>query len=167
MKHYFGLAALRSLTVLVVLAGSAGGALAHAEPSAQQYRNGTFGFSLRLAGGLSDYQAVTSPEGITLTSPDGGAVVNIFGSWNESGKSLAAVVDTYKRDLPDAEFTYEWHGRNAAVLSGYQAGDIFYVRIEMSPDHRRVAVLNMIYAPELKRKLDPVVTRLSTSLTIR
>ena len=28
------------------------------------------------------------PEGITLTSPDGKAVVNIFGSWNETGKSL-------------------------------------------------------------------------------
>lgn len=80
MKHYFGFAALRSLTVVVVLACSAGGALAHADPAARQYHNGTFGFSLSLAGGLSDYQSVTSPQGVTLTSPDGRAVVNVFGS---------------------------------------------------------------------------------------
>ena len=167
MKRHSSLAALRSLSVVVLLTSAAGAALAHSDPAAQQYRNGTFGFSLSLAAGLSGYQSVTSPEGITLTSPDGSAVVNVFGSWNETGKSLAAVVDQYKRDVPDAEFTYEWHGRNAAVLSGYQSGDIFYVRIEMSPDRSRVAVLNMIYAPELKRQLDSVVTRLSTSLTIR
>ena len=167
MKRYLSRAALRSLSIVVLLGGSAGLALSHADPEARHYENGTFGFSLNLAGGLADYRAVNSPEGITLTSPDGRAVVNIFGSWNETGKSLAAVVDQYKRDVPDAEFTYEWHGRNAAVLSGYQSGDIFYVRIEMSPDQRKVAVLNMIYAPELKRELDPVVTRLSTSLRIR
>ena len=45
--------------------------------------------------------------------------------------------------------------------------DIFYVRIAMSPDRSRVAALSMIYDPELKRELDPVVTRLSTSLSIR
>ena len=167
MKHHFGLAALRSLSMLVLLSGSAVGASAHADPAAQQYRNETFGFSLSLAGGLSDYQSDASPEGVTLTSPDGRAVVNVFGSWNETGKSLAAVVDQYKSELPDARFTYEWHGRNAAVLSGYQSGDIFYVRIEMAADRSKVAVLNMIYAPELKRQLDPVVTRLSTSLSIR
>jgi hypothetical protein len=41
------------------------------------------------------------------------------------------------------------------------------VRIAMSPDRDRAAVLSMIYAPELKQQLDPVVTRLSTSLSIR
>jgi hypothetical protein len=92
---------------------------------------------------------------LTLTSPDGLAVVNIFGSWNESGRSLDAIVEAYKHDVPDAEFTYEWRGRDAAVLSGYQAGDIFYVRIAMSPDRSRAAILSMIYAPELKRSSTP------------
>lgn len=156
----------RALLVLSLLAGPAVGAIVPAA-AAQQYHNGTFGFTLSLASGLEDYQSVTSPDGITLTSPDGLAVVNIFGSRNEAEKPLHAIVDQYKRDLPNAEITYEWHGRNAAVLSGYQDSDIFYVRIAMSPDRSRVAALSMIYDPELKRELDPVVTRLSTSLSIR
>jgi hypothetical protein len=161
MNRCFSLDGLRALLVLVLLAVSAGGALA------QQYHNGNLGFTIDVPAGLADYQSVTSPEGITFTSPDGLAVVNIFGSRNEAERSLGAIVDQYKSDVPDAEFTYEWRGRDAAVLSGYQAGDIFYVRIAMSPDRRRAAILSMIYAPELKRQLDPVVTRLSTSLSIR
>ena len=103
----------------------------------------------------------------TAARSDGLAVATIFGSWNESGRSLGAIVDAYKHDVPDAEFTYEWRGRGAAVLSGYQAGDIFYVRIALSPDGSRAAILSMIYAPELKVQLDPAVSRLSTSLSIR
>ena len=152
---------LRALLVLVLLAASVGGSLA------REYHNGNLGFTVNVPPGLADYQSVTSPEGITLTSPDGLAVVTIFGSWNEAGRSLDAIVEAYRHDLPDAEFTYEWRGRDAAVLSGYQAGDIFYVRIAMSPDRSRAASLSMIFAPELKRQLDPVVSRLSTSLSIR
>ena len=161
MSRFFRLDGLRALFVLVLLAASAGGAFA------QQYHNANLGFTVNVPAGLAEYQSVTSPEGITFTSPDGLAVVSIFGSWNEAGRSLSAIVDAYKHDLTDAEFTYEWRGRNAAVLSGYQAGDIFYVRIAMSPDRSRAAILSMIYAPELKRQLDPVVSRLSTSLSIR
>lgn len=152
---------LRALLVLVLLAAFAGGGMA------REYHNGNLGFTVDVPPGLADYQSVISPEGITLTSPDGLAVVNIFGSRNEAGRSLGAIVEAYRRDVPDAEFTYEWRGRDAAVLSGYQAGDIFYVRIAMSRDRSRAAILSMIYAPELKDQLDPVVSRLSTSLTIR
>ena len=161
MRRHFRIEAFCALLVFVLVAGSAGGALA------QQYHNANLGFTVNLPPGLSDYQSVTSPEGIMLTSPDGLAVLNIFGSRNEAGRSLSDIVDQYKQDVPDADFTYEWRGRDAAVLSGYQAGDIFYVRIAMSPDRSRAAILSMIYAPELKRQLDPVVSRLSTSLSIR
>lgn len=164
MERFFSLKALRALLVLVLLIGPAGGSLAQMD---RHYQNGTFGFTLSLSRGLADYQSVTSPEGITFTSPDGMAVVNVFGEWNEAGQPLHAIVARYKSELPGADFTYEWHGRDAVVLSGYQGGDIFYTRIAMSPDHGRVAVLNMIYAPEVKDQLDPVVERLSTSLTIR
>ena len=41
-------------------------------------------FTVDVPPGLAEYQSVTSPEGLTLTSPDGLAVVNIFGSWNEA-----------------------------------------------------------------------------------
>lgn len=161
MNRCFRLDGFRALLVLALLAVSAGGALA------QQYHNGSLGFTVNVPPGLAEYQSVTSPEGLTLTSPDGLAVVNIFGSWNDAGRSLGAIVEAYKHDVPDAEFTYEWRGRDAAVLSGYQAGDIFYVRIAMSPDGSRAAILSMIYAPELKVQFDPVVSRLSTSLSIR
>jgi hypothetical protein len=163
MKRFYSLA----LVFAIWSAGSPNPALARSDVM-DQYHNGTFDFTLRVPEShLDDYLSVTTPEGITFTSPDGLAVVNIFGSWNEGGKSLAAIVDQYRSQVPEAEFTYEWQGKDAAVLSGYEAGDIFYVRIAMSPDRGRVAVLNMIYPPELKRQLDAAVTRLSTSLTIR
>ena len=164
MEKSFSLKAFRALLVLVLLGAAVDGALARMD---RHYQNGTFGFALSLSAGLADYRSVISPDGITLTSPDDMAVVNVFGAWNEAGQPLSAIVAQYKRNLPGADFTYEWHGRDAVVLSGHQAGDIFYVRIALSPDQARVAVLNMIYAPELKRQFDPVVERLSTSLTIR
>lgn len=155
---------LALVLMLVFLSSSPG--VAH-DPAGQTYHSATFGFTIDLAGLGSAFQTVTSPEGITLTSPDRRAVVNVFGSWNDAGRSLSGLVDQFKHSLPDAEFTYEWHGRRSAVLSGYQAGDIFYVRMAMSPDGSRVAVLNMIYDPELKHQLDQAVTQLSNSLTIR
>lgn len=164
MKQLFNLKTCRALLMLVFLAAAVDSAQAQMD---RHYQNGTFGFALDLSGGLADYRSLTSPDGITLTSPDGMAVVNVFGAWNEAGQPLFAIVAQYKRDLPGADFTYEWHGRNAVVLSGFQGGDIFYVRMALSPDHGRVAVLSMIYAPEVKRQLDPVVERLSTSLIIR
>lgn len=164
MEQFFSLKTFRALLVIVFLAAAVDGAQAQTD---RHYRNGTFGFALNLSAGLADYRSLTSPEGITLTSPDGMAVVNVFGAWNEAGQPLSTIVAQYKRDLPGADFIYEWHGRDAVVLSGYQGGDIFYVRIALSPDQGRVAVLTMIYAPEVKRQLDPVVERLSTSLTIR
>jgi hypothetical protein len=160
MTRHSTLKAFRALLAMVLLAVASSSALA--------YQNETFGFRLDLAGGpLAQYQSVITPEGITLASPDGGAVIEVFGSWNEAGQSLAAIAAQARRDLPEARVTYDWIGSDAAVLSGYQAGDIFYMRIAMSPDGRRIAVLNMIYAPELKRQLDPLVTRLSRSLSIR
>ena len=164
MVQFFSLKTFRTLLVLVLMTAAVDGALAQLD---RRYQNGTFGFALNLSADLADYRSVTSPEGITLTSPDGLAVVNVFGEWNEAGEPLPAIVAQYKSELPGADFTYEWHARDAVVLSGYQGGDIFYTRIALSPDHSRVAVLNMIYAPEVKRQLDPVVERLSTSLTIR
>ena len=167
MTFHSRLRLLQPLLAFMLVAASLVG-VAQAEPAGRHYQNATFGFSLDLSPGLiPDYRSVTSPEGITLTSPDGKVVVNIFGAWNEADRPPAALVAEFKRDLPDASFTYEWHRPTAAVLSGYQAGDIFYVRIAMSPDRSRVAVLSMIYAPDLKRQLDPLVTRLSQSLSIR
>lgn len=162
------LGAVRAFLVLVLVALPARGALAQTDPAARDYYNDAFGYTVDLSGGLlAEYRAVTSPEGITLTSPDGGAVVQVFGSWNDAGRSLGEVVARYQREVPDARFTYEWQGANAAVLSGYQGDDIFYVRIAMSRDRSRAAVLSMIYAAELKPRLDPVVSRLSRSLSIR
>jgi hypothetical protein len=160
--------AIRALLVLVLLAWPAGGVLAQGDPAGREYYNDAFGYTVDLSGGLlAQYRAVTSPDGITLTSPDGGVVVEVFGSWNETDRTLGSVVTQYKREVPDARFTYEWQGANAAVLSGYQGDDIFYVRIAMSRDRSRAAVLSMIYAAELKQHLDAVVSRLSRSLSIR
>ena len=164
MAVSFLAALLLAAAMMVALMAST----AHSAPALERYHNETFGFGLELPEALlEEYRAAVSPEGITLTSPDGKAVVDIFGSPNEAGKSLAAVVDQFRSEMPDARITYEWRGRRAAVLSGYQDGDVFYIRIEMSPDRSRVAVLNMVYARDLKRQLDPVVARLSSSLSFR
>jgi hypothetical protein len=134
----------------------------------QRYYNEKFGFGLSVPSGfLARDAAASSPEGATLKSADGKVVVNVFGSDNRSGKSLSALVSAYKRSTPDARVTYQWRGRRAAVLSGFQGGDVFYVRLAMSPRGDRVAVLNMTYARDIKGKLDPIVTRLSRSLFIR
>ena len=133
----------------------------------ERYENDSFDFSLSVPRGLLANRVEGGPEQVTLSSEDGKVVVNIFGAENSDHRPLREVVADYRRHLPDARITYEWFGRNSAVLSGYQNGDILYVRLAMSADRSRVAVLNMLYARDLKRTLDPVVTRLSRSLAFR
>jgi hypothetical protein len=135
--------------------------------ASKSYFNENYGFGVRLPGGyMLEDRAERSDEGTTLRSPDGKAVINVFGSANTARKSIGELVEDYKLNAPNATFTYEWRRGNAAVLSGYEGGDIFYVRIELSDDRRRVALLSMTYARDVKRRLDPIVTQLSRSLYI-
>lgn len=161
------------LVVLLMLGGfsltpgSAGSAHAQQDLGWERYHDEAFEFSLSIPSGLLVKRDGGPEQGLTLTSGDGRVVVNVFGAENPEGKSLAAIVADYRRTLPDTRVTYEWVGRSSAVLSGYQNDDILYIRIAMAPDRSSVAVLNMLYARDLKRQLDPVVTRLSTSLAFR
>ncbi len=155
--------AVSSIAGAVVVLLASGGA--DARPL--DYFNQLYGFGLRLPGAyLIEDEVQRSDTGTTLRSVDGKAVVTIFGVENQARKPIEALVSEYKRKAPNARFTYEWRRGNAAVLSGYEGGDIFYIRIALSEDGERAAILSMTYAREVKRRLDPLVTELSTSLFI-
>lgn len=167
------MASLRRLVLVVLLGGFVLGPVLAQPIFAQQslrwerYHDETFEFGLSIPRELLAKQEDAPGQGLTLSSPDGRVVVNVFGAENPEHRPLADIVAEYRGTLPDARITYEWLGRSSAVLSGFQNGDILYLRIAMSPDRGRVAVLNMLYARDLKRSLDPIVTRLSRSLAFR
>lgn len=138
-----------------------------ADASPVNYFNQIYRFGLRLPMEyLNEDKTERSETGTILRSSDGKAVATIFGVENAAGKSIGSLVAEYKRKTPQAKFTYEWRHRNAAVLSGYEEGDIFYIRIALSDDGERAAILSMTYAREVKRRLDPLVAQLSRSLFI-
>ena|SRR5918995_1103592 len=167
------MASFRRLVLLVLLGGFALGPVLAQPIFAQQslrwerYHDEAFEFGLSLPRELLAKQEEAPGQGLTLSSPDGKVVVNVFGAENAEHRPLADIVAEYRSSLPDTRITYEWFGGSSAVLSGFQNGDILYVRIAMSPDRSRVAVLNMLYARDLKKSLDPIVTRLSRSLAFR
>lgn len=138
-----------------------------AHASSVNYFNQLYRFGLRLPlGYLVEDKNERSEIGTTLRSSDGKVVATIFGVENTVGKSIGTLVAEYKRKAPQAKFTYEWRRGNAAVLSGYEDEDIFYIRIALSDDGERAALLSLTYARDVKRRLDPIVSELSTSLFI-
>lgn len=131
------------------------------------YFNELYRFGIRLPTGyLTEDKAERSETGITLRSLDGKVVATISGIQNGSRKSISKLITEYKLKAPQARFTYEWRRANVVVLSGYEAEDIFYIRIALSDDRERAAILSMTYARDVKRRLDPLVSELSTSLFI-
>jgi hypothetical protein len=144
------------------------------EPSAAQtdwlfYEDKKFRYEVAYPEALfSEPQPMLEQGGIALESSDGSARLFIFGGLNSSGETtrqfatgVAGLSDidrvTYRRVTP------QWF-----VLSGFLVGtgDIFYERVEISPDGRRLAGFRLEYPTNQRDKFDHLIGRIGQSLRI-
>ena len=107
--------------------------------------------------------------GIGLQSSDGSAKLFIFGGANASGETSAQFAAGVAQLSDIYRVTYRRVTRQWVVLSGFLAGtgDIFYERVEISPDGRRLAGFRLEYPPEQRGNFDHLIAHMGQSLRIR
>lgn len=134
------------------------------------YHEPRFHYEIAYPGTLfSDPEPMLDQGGIAMQSEDGSAKLFIFGGRNVSGENMRQFAAGVGK-LPDiARVTYRRVTRQWFVLSGFLAGtgDIFYERVEISPDGRRLAGFRLEYPSSQRAKFDHLIARMGKSLRIR
>jgi hypothetical protein len=138
------------------------------------YVNERFGYSIDIpAGFLRPLPPPENGDGLAFESADGQVSVSVFGSNN----ALAWSFDEYfeaalaREDL--GRVTYQRKDDSWYVLSGYRPAPtskwtgevIFYERVAIDSSGSAISGLLILFPPAMKEFMDPIVTRLSRSLT--
>jgi hypothetical protein len=149
-------------------AGRAEDSFADAGEGWVRYRNSQYGFRFDYADSIfAADPAPQAQDGRSFRSRDGRASMTVFGAQNTEGESLARLAARYLEAAGNPLVTYRRPVRNGLVVSGFQGGNIFYLKIVSSPPRgERVAVIELKYPKEWKRRFDPVVTRSSLSFRL-
>ena len=102
-------------------------------------------------------------DGLTFLSPDGASLA-VFGMNNALEQTPAGLIEeAMARSELGYRLTYSKAGRDWAVLSGFEAGLIFYERFEFGASDVIHAVL-VKYPAALKSKYDPLIGAIAGSL---
>jgi hypothetical protein len=132
----------------------------------QTYRNSEYQYSVRYPEQLFEGSAPDN-GGITLYTSDRRALLFIFGGPNQTRENtrqlasgLAVLPDIYR-------VTYRRVAANWFVLSGYlsPSGDIFYERVEVSPNGQFLSGFRLEYPVSQRWKFDHLIGKMGKSLT--
>jgi len=167
MRHYASLA-------LAVMVSAAGLSAAAQDFGWQPYVNARYGFSIDIPTEvLRPLPPPANGDGLAFENADRTVHVSVFGAMN----ALEFTFDQYYQaalDAPDlGRVTYKRKTDRWYVLSGYRTVDlggapqemIFYMRVAIDDGGTAISGLNMLFPPSLKEFMDPIVTRMSRSLT--
>lgn len=103
-------------------------------------------------------------DGSTWLSADGASIA-IYGSNNALEQTPDSMLaDAKARKEAGYELTYGKAGKDWVVLSGFEAGVVFYQRLEFGADDVIHGLL-VKYPPALKTKYDPLVGPIAASLS--
>jgi hypothetical protein len=105
-------------------------------------------------------------DGITLRAPDGASLA-IFGRWNIDGESPADFVRTLTGSPEYRQLSYRLVRPGFAVLSGERGGRIYYERYAFAGPTSAIHGFVLEYPAALRARWDPVIARLSASLSWR
>lgn len=132
----------------------------------QVYRNNEYHYSLRYPAEVFEGSAPDN-GGITLYTSDRRALLFIFGGRNEKGENARQLANGLAI-LPDIyRVTYRRVAANWFVLSGYlsPSGDIFYERVELSPNGQFLSGFRLEYPVTQRWKFDHLIGKMGKSLT--
>ena len=104
-------------------------------------------------------------DGSTWTSRDEGSL-RVFGFWNVSEQTPVTYEAFLRKARPHryARVTYRISRRRLLILSGVEAGQVFYERYAFDDPADAVHALVLEYPVTMRSSFDPVVGRMSASL---
>jgi serine/threonine-protein kinase len=128
----------------------------------RQYRNARFGTTADVPKDWAMGEAPENDDGRIFTSPDGRAQIIVHGGF----RSFQTEQELAERLAPgDGEtVTYRRKGKDWLAVSGTKGDRIFYRRSLLSCNGTVWNNISIDYPAAQKKKLDPVVTRVSRSL---
>jgi len=159
----------RRATYVVLVALSGAATPTTAQVDWLSYQDQKFRYEIDYPQALfSDPEPMLDQGGIALQSSDGSAKMFIFGGVNASGETSAQFASGVAQLSDIHRVTYRRVTRQWFVLSGFLAGtgDIFYERVEISPDGRRLAGFRLEYPPSQRENFDHLIARMGQSLRI-
>jgi len=133
------------------------------------YSNARFGYSLEYPTVLVPQPEATNCDGRQFISPDKKKNLRAFGSFNAL---LLTVDQLYRKTLDEynaegAVVTYKMHSDKSFVISGYNAGKVFYrktVRRSIDKESQIDATIIFTYPSSEKPVFDKATERISKSL---
>ena len=138
----------------------------------QTYQDATLGFQIEYPAAIFVNTTYDETGGVTLSTADGRARLQITGGPNALNLTPSEAADELARSPDVREVTYRRIGNSWIVLSGYlrerpggNEGDIFYARIEFSPDRRAISGFRMEYPPSYRYLIDSLIGPIGRSLT--
>jgi hypothetical protein len=164
---------IASLLLIAALLSLASISVLNAQIGWRGYENPDVGYRLRYPAELFDEPKVDAAHnGLALTGSDGQARLFVFGGANELGSTSHELA----RDLSVMDdlhhVTYSRVISKWLVLSGYLAdaqggqGDIFYERVAISDDRRRLAGFRLEYPPTQRARFDHLIGQMGDSLAL-
>lgn len=140
----------------------------------ETYVNSRFGFSVDIpAGFLLPLPPPPNGDGLGFENAERTVAASVFGAMN----ALELTFDEYYQGALDdpqlGRVTYKRKTDRWFVLSGYRTAKgpdgpqevIFYQRLAIDDAGEAISGLNIVFPPAMKQTMDPIVTRMSRSLT--
>jgi hypothetical protein len=126
-----------------------------------RYYNSRFNYSVIYPTNiLAKQEASQNNDGRTFISPDGKAVMKVFGSHNVFNKDIK---NLYRDQLnqPNQKVTYQRLADKWFVVSGYENNRVFYNKTMLHEGD--ILTLMIHYDKSLQPKFDPIVGAISRS----
>lgn len=98
-----------------------------------------------------------------FSGPGEDTFFRVMGVDNEDNLGPEEIRTTYLKENAPGDVVYDRTKDDFLVLSGYRGDSIFYTRIAMSSDKRKLCIVEIAYPRAQKRAFDPIVTRMSRS----
>ncbi|MEL6503756.1 MAG: hypothetical protein AAFO61_07160 [Pseudomonadota bacterium] len=135
-----------------------------------KYTNARFGFSIDLPQNVfEDANRSDNGDGLGVSGLDGRANLLVYGFNNVLDQSPQDLAHEADNDLTAVEVTYRRVTKGWAVISGFaDMGDdriVFYTRYQANKNLTRYSAFRLTYPVSVRGLFDPLVGRLSKSLT--
>lgn len=133
-----------------------------------KFTDDTYGCRVDFPSDVFQKDVVTPGRPLKFSGPNDETYFQIMGSTNSEGLAPQGIRKRYfGGDAVPGEVTYESAKGGFLVLSGYRGDNIFYTRLQLSPDRTRLCIMEIIYPREDKVAFDQIVTRMSRSFESR
>ena len=163
--------AAAALAFLII---SIGPSLAQQAPDWKHYQDANYQFGVDIPYGLFMPSSDAGPKsGLSFSEVDGGGEIHVYGGNNTMGADPAKLANILSAADQVRTVTYKAGGGNWLVLSGYYKGDagkpggdlIFYTKLMFNPSRTALSAFEISYPKAEKSRMDPIVSRIETSLT--